>query len=84
MDPNFKMTSRVRNKAAAPIQISAEHILREAVDRTEEKAKAPTTRFADLEELTEYQGRERAEFEKYVRISPHNTAYVMPPNITNL
>jgi len=41
--------------------------LREAVDRQEEKVAAPTQRFADLEELHEYQGRKRKEFEDYVR-----------------
>lgn len=58
---------RVKNKAAAPIQISAEQLLREAVDRQDEKLKAPTQRFADLEELHEFQGRKRKEFEDYVR-----------------
>ena len=58
---------RVKNKAAAPIQISAEQLLREAVDRQDDKLKAPTQRFADLEELHEFQGRKRKEFEDYVR-----------------
>jgi len=58
---------RVKNKAAAAVQISAEQLLREAVDRQDEKLKAPTQRFADLEELHEFQGRKRKEFEDYVR-----------------
>ncbi|KAJ5995404.1 Pre-mRNA-splicing factor clf1 [Penicillium waksmanii] len=58
---------RVKNKAAAPVQISAEQLLREAVDRQEEGLQAPTQRFADLEELHEYQGRKRKDFEDYVR-----------------
>lgn len=58
---------RVKNKAAAPIQISAEQLLREAVDRQETGVQAPTQRFADLEELHEHQGRKRKEFEDYVR-----------------
>lgn len=58
---------RVKNKAAAPVQISAEQLLREAVDRQEPALQAPTQRFADLEELHEYQGRKRKEFEDYVR-----------------
>lgn len=58
---------RVKNKGAAPIQISAEQLLREAVDRQETGVQAPTQRFADLEELHEYQGRKRKEFEDYVR-----------------
>ena len=62
-----RTSHRVRNKAAAPQQISAEQLLREAVDRQEEKVVAPTQRFADLEELHEYQGRKRKEFEDYVR-----------------
>lgn len=58
---------RVKNKAAAPVQVSAEQLLREAVDRQEVSVQAPTQRFADLEELHEYQGRKRKEFEDYVR-----------------
>jgi crooked neck len=64
---NSRGPPRVKNKAAAPIQISAEQLLREAVDRQDEKLKAPTQRFADLEELHEHQGRKRKEFEDYVR-----------------
>lgn len=56
---------RVKNKAPAAIQISAEQLLREAVDRQEPGVQAPTQRFADLEELHEYQGRKRREFESY-------------------
>ncbi|KAI9847540.1 MAG: NineTeen Complex (NTC) component [Thelocarpon superellum] len=58
---------RVKNKAPAPQQISAEQLLREAVDRQEPGVQAPTQRFADLEELHEFQGRKRKEFEDYVR-----------------
>ncbi|QIX02062.1 hypothetical protein AMS68_007579 [Peltaster fructicola] len=58
---------RVKNKAPAPQQISAEQLLREAVDRQEPALQAPTQRFADLEELHEFQGRKRREFEDYVR-----------------
>ncbi|KAL6869009.1 NineTeen Complex (NTC) component [Amphichorda felina] len=58
---------RVKNKAAAPVQISAEQLLREAVDRQDTGLQAPTQRFADLEELHEFQGRKRKEFEDYVR-----------------
>lgn len=58
---------RVKNKAAAPVQISAEQLLREAVDRQDGAIQTPTQRFEDLEELKEYQGRKRREFEDYVR-----------------
>jgi len=49
------------------VQISAEQLLREAVDRQEVGLQKPTQRFQDLEELKEYQGRKRREFEDYVR-----------------
>jgi crooked neck len=58
---------RVKNKAAAPIQISAEQLLREAVDRQEPELQAPTTRLESLEELHETQGRKRKEHEDRVR-----------------
>ena len=58
---------RVKNKQASEIQVSAEQLLREAVDRQEPGLQAPTQRFADLEELHEFQGRKRKEFEDYVR-----------------
>ncbi|KAK4162094.1 hypothetical protein QBC43DRAFT_322327 [Cladorrhinum sp. PSN259] len=58
---------RVKNKAAAPVQISAEQLLREAVDRQEVGLQKPTQRFEDLEELKEYQGRKRREYEDYIR-----------------
>ncbi|KAI6245984.1 Pre-mRNA-splicing factor [Erysiphe necator] len=58
---------RVKNKIPSAIQISAEQLLREAVDRQEPGLQVPTQRFADLEELHEFQGRKRKEFEDYVR-----------------
>lgn len=59
---------KVKNKAAAPVQISAEQLLREAVDRQDVGGvQAPTQRLEDLEELHEYQGRKRKDFEAYVR-----------------
>lgn len=58
---------RVKNKGAAPIQISAEQLLREAVDRQEDSLHKPDQRFADLEELKEFQGRKRREYEDYIR-----------------
>ena len=64
---NARGPPRVKNKAPAPTQISAEQLLREAVDRQEPGLQAPTQRFADLEELHEFQGRKRKEFEDYVR-----------------
>ncbi|KAG9245030.1 hypothetical protein BJ878DRAFT_503412 [Calycina marina] len=67
MDTSSRGPPRVKNKAASAIQISAEQLLREAVDRQEPALQAPTQRFADLEELHEFQGRKRKEFEAYVQ-----------------
>ncbi|KAH8592389.1 hypothetical protein B0O99DRAFT_743576 [Bisporella sp. PMI_857] len=67
MDSSSRGPPRVKNKAASAIQISAEQLLREAVDRQEPALQAPTQRFADLEELHEFQGRKRKEFEAYVQ-----------------
>jgi crooked neck len=67
MDSSSRAPPRVKNKGAAAIQISAEQLLREAVDRQEVAQKEPTTRFADLEELHEFQARKRKGFEDYVR-----------------
>jgi len=67
MDAATRGPPRVKNKAASAIQISAEQLLREAVDRQEPSLQAPTQRFADLEELHEFQGRKRKEFEAYVQ-----------------
>jgi crooked neck len=58
---------RVKNKSAAPLQISAEQLLKEAVTRTEETVQAPTQKLEDLEELSEVQARSRQNFENYVR-----------------
>ncbi|KAK9455174.1 hypothetical protein V1511DRAFT_458942 [Dipodascopsis uninucleata] len=58
---------RVKNKAAAPLQISAEQILREAFERREPSLHIPKQRIADLEELHEFQGRKRKEYEDALR-----------------
>jgi crooked neck len=65
MEESTRGPPRVKNKAPSAIQISAEQLLREAVDRQEPGLQAPTQRFADLEELHEFQGRKRKEFESY-------------------
>ncbi|KAK9474448.1 uncharacterized protein V1510DRAFT_447383 [Dipodascopsis tothii] len=58
---------RVKNKAAAPLQVSAEQILREAFERREPSLQVPKQRLADLEELKEFQGRKRKEYEDALR-----------------
>lgn len=65
--PVLQVAITAPNFSPAPQQISAEQLLREAVDRQEPGLQAPTQRFADLEELHEFQGRKRKEFEDYVR-----------------
>ncbi|EPQ50333.1 hypothetical protein GLOTRDRAFT_12627, partial [Gloeophyllum trabeum ATCC 11539] len=58
---------RVKNRAPAAIQITAEQILREAQERQESQFRAPKQRIEDFEELHEYRGRKRKEFEERIR-----------------
>ncbi|KAG1772587.1 hypothetical protein EV702DRAFT_618682 [Suillus placidus] len=58
---------RIRNRAPAAIQITAEQLLREAQERQESTFRAPKQRVEDFEELHEYRGRKRKEFEERVR-----------------
>lgn len=62
-------TGTVQNKQAAPIQITAEQILREAHERREEapKLKKQEEDIRDLEELEEFRLRKRKEFEDRIR-----------------
>jgi len=71
----------VRNKTAAPQQITAEQLLREAVDRQEGEAVAPKQRIVDEDELQMYRVRKRKEFEDVIRRQRQNigawTKYAM-------
>ena len=59
---------QVKNRSAAPIQISAEQLIREASERgLEEVQKAPKRFIADEEELIAYQRDKRKNFEDQVR-----------------
>ncbi|KAH8112430.1 pre-mRNA-splicing factor CLF1 [Phellopilus nigrolimitatus] len=58
---------RVKNRAAAAVQITAEQLLREAQERQETAFRAPKQRVEDFEELNEYRGRKRKEFEERIR-----------------
>ena len=58
---------RVKNRAPAAVQITAEQLLREAHDKQETAFRAPKQRVEDFEELHEYRGRKRKEFEERVR-----------------
>lgn len=62
----------VRNKTAAPQQITAEQLLREAVDRQEQEAVAPKQRIVDEDELQMYRVRKRKEFEDVIRMQRQN------------
>lgn len=65
-------SGRVKNKNPAPIQISAEQLLREAVERQEVVAAPPKQQIADADELAEYQFRKRSTFEQQVKIQKQN------------
>ncbi|KAJ3036031.1 Crooked neck-like protein 1 [Rhizophlyctis rosea] len=59
--------AKVKNKNPAPVQITAEQILRESKERTESTTKVPTQRIADKEELDDYRMRKRKGFEDAIR-----------------
>ncbi|KAM0748141.1 protein prenylyltransferase [Meredithblackwellia eburnea MCA 4105] len=63
---------RVKNRAPAAIQITAEQLLREAADFQEKSFAKPKQRVEDLEELHEYRGRKRQEFEEVIRRTRSN------------
>jgi len=67
-----RQNTRVKNKSAAPVQITAEQILREAQERQETEYRRPKQNIHDLEELEEYRGRKRKEFEDAVRRNRHH------------
>jgi crooked neck len=65
-------TVKVKNRAPAPIQITAEQLLREAQERQEGGKIAPRQRVEDIEELHEYRGRKRKQFEETIRRARSN------------
>lgn len=65
---------RIKNRAPAPIQITAEQLLREAQERQEAPFQAAKQKVEDFEELEEYRGRKRGEFENRIRASKTNIA----------
>jgi len=62
----------VRNKNPAPQQITAEQLLREAVDRGENESVPPRQRIVDEDELQMYRVRKRKEFEDVIRMQRQN------------
>ena len=67
------MAIRVRNKAPATIQITAEQILREARERQEAETRPPKRKITDSAELCDYRLRKRKEFEDQIRRLRGNT-----------
>eukprot|EP00850_Spirogloea_muscicola_P009940 SM000057S18370 [mRNA] locus=s57:260193:264737:+ [translate_table: standard] len=59
--------TRVKNKTPAPVQITAEQILREARERQEGELPPPKQKITDDEELADYRLRRRKEFEDLIR-----------------
>lgn len=60
--------NQVKNRAPNPIQITAEHLLRESKERgLEAVAKAPKVVIQDKEELQQYQQNKRKDFEDQIR-----------------
>uniref|UniRef100_A0A915AQ20 Crooked neck-like protein 1 n=2 Tax=Parascaris univalens TaxID=6257 RepID=A0A915AQ20_PARUN len=63
-----KKAAKVKNKAPAALQITAEQLVREAKERDLEiVAPPPKTKISDPEELAEYQRKRRKEFEDNIR-----------------
>jgi crooked neck len=62
---------KVKNKAPAPTQITAEQLLREAWERQEAEPKPPKWQILDEEELQEYRLRKRRDFEDAIRRNRH-------------
>ncbi|CAN4095215.1 unnamed protein product [Withania somnifera] len=58
--------TRVKNKTPAPIQITAEQILREARERQEAEIRPPKQKITDPTELADYRLRKRKEFESLI------------------
>lgn len=59
---------RIKNRAPAPVQITAEQLLREAHEHQEFPGEAKQRqRLEDFEELEEFRGRKRKEFEDAIR-----------------
>ncbi|GKC32381.1 crooked neck-like protein 1, partial [Tanacetum coccineum] len=59
--------TRVKNKTPAPVQITAEQILREARERQEAKIRPLKQKITDPTELADYRLRKRKEFEDSIR-----------------
>ena len=65
-------TIQPKNRAPAPLQITAEQLLRESLEFTESRSSAPQQSIATAEELREFQLRKRKEFEDGLRRQRHS------------
>jgi|UniRef100_A0A804P946 crooked neck len=63
----FSPSATPRSSYPAPIQITAEQILREARERQEPEIRPPKQKITDPQELSEYRLRKRKEFEDVIR-----------------
>ncbi|XP_020098316.1 crooked neck-like protein 1 isoform X2 [Ananas comosus] len=66
------MARRVKNKASAQIQITAEQILRESRERQDPDIRRPKQKIVDPDELSEHRLRKRKEFEDLIRRARRN------------
>lgn len=64
--------AQVKNKSAAPQQITAEQLLREAVDSQRQERGPPRITFADETELNNYRLGKRKDFEESLRLKRNN------------
>uniref|UniRef100_K4BEH9 Crooked neck protein n=1 Tax=Solanum lycopersicum TaxID=4081 RepID=K4BEH9_SOLLC len=66
MASKLPRATQVKNKTPAPIQITAEQILREARERQEAEIRPPKQKITDQTELADYRLRRRKEFESLI------------------
>lgn len=66
---------KIRNKSAAPIQITAEQLLREAAAHQVQPLRETEQQIMDQEELDEFRNRKRKEFENKIRKNKNNMSF---------
>eukprot|EP00026_Physarum_polycephalum_P003608 Phypoly_transcript_03621.p1 GENE.Phypoly_transcript_03621~~Phypoly_transcript_03621.p1 ORF type:complete len:661 (+),score=148.16 Phypoly_transcript_03621:136-2118(+) len=71
MAGNPRRITKVKNKSAAPVQITAEQILRGALERQDAEPKPPRQNITDTEELSEYRLSKRKAFEHAIQRQRH-------------
>lgn len=71
MEKRGQTTNTVKNRNPAPVQISAEQILRDANERQKTETKTPSQRLQSAEELDEWRLAKRRDFENSIRRQRH-------------